>query len=329
MSNSGQERLEELARQADALAGQSLSDATMKAYRSDWARFEDWCYQNDLIAMPADPRTIGLWIVELAKWASPSTIARRLAAVSFHHRQRYLNDPTKDSWVRQVHSGVRRMRGTRPNKQAPALTIEQLRAMVAAVPHDLRGVRDKAVLLTAWWSALRSSEVVGLLAEDVTAAINGLVVLVRRAKTDQLGRGRHIALPRVMDDAVCPVLALEEWRAAGAIDSGALFPTMDRWSNVGTAPMSTRAVHRLITRTARRAELTDWELFSPHSTRSGFITAASSVASEAEVAAQSGHADVAVLRGYIRSADVFDHNAVSRLAAHVAEAADVPAVAAE
>lgn len=315
MSDTG-DRLDHLAAKADALAGRALSEATVRGYRSDWGSFEQWCLDNGLQPAPADPTTVGLHIVDLADSVAAATIARRLAAVSSHHRRAGLPDPTKDAWVQQVHSGIRRTLGTRPTKQAPALGLDDLNAMVDTLPDNPRGGRDRAVLLTAWWSALRSSELVNLERRDVEAVEGGLAILVRRAKNDQLARGRHVALPRLDDPRHCPVDAITRWMTEADVQ-GHLFPTMDRWGNVGPGAMSTRALHRLISRTAKQAHVPGADRLSPHSTRSGFISACASLASEAEIAAQSGHSSVAVLRGYVRRSDHFDGNAASLLASRL------------
>jgi hypothetical protein len=57
--------------------------------------------------------------------------------------------------------GVRRAKGIAPNGKAPILT-PLLRQMVAALPDDLPGLGDKALLLIGFAGAFRRSELVGL-----------------------------------------------------------------------------------------------------------------------------------------------------------------------
>lgn len=67
--------------------------------------------------------------------------------------------------------------------------MEELRAVIEALPAGLRGVRDRAVLLLAFAGALRRSEVVGLDVDDIEEVPEVLRVMIRRSKTDQEAGG--------------------------------------------------------------------------------------------------------------------------------------------
>ena len=43
---------------AEGYASQALSEATLRAYRSDWAQFRDWCVATGLQPLPAEPSTV-------------------------------------------------------------------------------------------------------------------------------------------------------------------------------------------------------------------------------------------------------------------------------
>jgi hypothetical protein len=63
---------------------------------------------------------------------------------------------------------------------------------------------------------------VGLDAEDLAETTDGLIVTIRRSKTDQEGQGRKVEIPRGTDPATCVLRGLEQWRTAAHIDSGPL-----------------------------------------------------------------------------------------------------------
>ena len=46
--------------------------------------------------------------------------------------------------------------------QKAAIRPEDIRAMIATLPHDLRGLRDRAMLLIGFAGGLRRSEIVSL-----------------------------------------------------------------------------------------------------------------------------------------------------------------------
>ena len=295
----------------------SRADRTIEGYASDIRRFEQWCRSAGLVPLPAEPSTVKRYIADMASRYKPATIARHLAAIAALHQVAGLGSPTDHASVKLVHQGIRHTHSTRPETRDP-IRLDDLHRMVAATPDDLLGLKDIAVLAVAWWSATRRSELVGLRIEDLTVAAEGYVVLVRRGKTDQRGEGRQVALCRVPGSPICPVAALDRWLRAADIRAGHLFPTTDRWGNVGTAPMSDRAVARTVQRAARRAGLANADRMAAHSTRRGFISEAALVASEAAIANQSGHVSVRVLRHYCQQARVFDDNAATALAKRLA-----------
>jgi hypothetical protein len=57
---------------------------------------------------------------------------------------------------------------------------------------------------------------------DIEETAEGVRVMIRRAKTDQEGLGRTLAIVR--GDVACPVKALAAWLDAAGIESGPLFP---------------------------------------------------------------------------------------------------------
>ena len=75
--------------------------------------------------------------------------------------------------------GIRRAKGVAPNGKAPILTPLLCR-MVAALPDDLPGLRDKAILLVGFAGAFRRSEIVGLHLRDIQISDAGLIITLRR-----------------------------------------------------------------------------------------------------------------------------------------------------
>lgn len=305
-------RVEDLIDAARAFASATRSEATLRAYRSDWADFEQWCQRHGADPLPAAPATVALYVTDLASTRKPSTITRRMAAISVAHQHVGHPSPTSDVRVREVLRGIRRTLGTAPDAATPA-TIGDIRTMLAHLPDDLSGLRDCALLLVGFAGALRRSELVGLNVEDLDAREEGIAVTLRRSKTDQEGEGRRIALPYGHDHHTCPVAALKAWLAAAGIESGPVFRSVNRHGQVGQGRLSTAAVAQTIKRAAARAKI-DPSHFSGHSLRAGFATtAAAAGASERAIAAQTGHQSMAVLRRYVRHGSLFTDNAVNQV----------------
>src|SRR5690349_24485037 len=100
--------------------------------------------------------------------------------------------------------------------------------MVDTLPASTLGVRDRALLLLGFAGAFRRSELVGLDIGDVRQTADGLVVTIRRSKTDQEGAGREVGIPYGSTPATCPVRAVRGWLDVRAIAGAALFCPMDR-----------------------------------------------------------------------------------------------------
>jgi site-specific recombinase XerD len=170
---------------------------------------------------------------------------------------------------------------------------------------DLKGLRDRALLLIGFAGALRRSELVALNIEDIEEAPDGIKITIRHSKTDQEGAGQTIAIP--FGKIACPVAALKEWIAAAGIGSGALFRSVNRYGKVGER-LTDQSVSDVVKEHAERLRL-DPKQFAGHSLRAGFLTsAASRGASIFKMMDVSRHRSVDTLRGYVRDAELFkDH----------------------
>lgn len=304
--------LDDLVGQARAFKAAARSERTRAAYDADWADFAAWADDHDLVALPADPAVVALYLTERASTHAASTLTRRVAAISVRHQDHGLDSPTHHPEVRAVLGGIRRTTGTAPRRVAPA-SIGDIRRMVAHLPDTAIGNRDKALLLTGFAGAMRRSEIVALNVGDLDDCDEGLRVTVRRSKTDQEAKGRQIALPFGTDSQTCPVRAIGGWLQEADISRGAIFRPVDRHGNVAPGRLTDRSVANVVKRAAQGAGLDPAE-FSGHSLRAGFATSAAAAgATEREIANQTGHRSMVVLRDYIRHGSLFTDNAATKL----------------
>jgi hypothetical protein len=61
----------------------------------------------------------------------------------------------------------------------------------------------------------------------------GVVLTIRRSKTDCEGAVATVAVPLGGEEATCPVGALRRWLAAAAVSEGHVFRRIDRHGNLG------------------------------------------------------------------------------------------------
>jgi site-specific recombinase XerD len=199
----------------------SKAKATQDAYTSDWRIFELWCRARGLSALPASAAALcGFLADEASAGRRASTLGRRLAAIRYFHRAAGHDTPTGDEKVKAVLSGIRRAIGASPVRKRAA-TSDVVLGMVGSKGKSLRELRDRAILLVGFAGAFRRSELVALNADDIEETPEGMLVTLRRSKTDQEGIGRRVAIPR--GEIACPVVALKAWLEAAGITEGAIF----------------------------------------------------------------------------------------------------------
>ena len=333
---------------ARRFAQAARSDATLRAYRSDWADFAAWCEARELAPMPATPETVSLYIASRAQ-AGPdddrgrptpplkvTTLGRRLAAISQAHKLAGLESPASRARepLHSVWAGVTRTLSVARRKVAPALAAdvvamaeacdEAVRRSLAlgdeAAPGAaLRARRDKALLLLGFAAALRRSELAAVRVEDVAYTPEGLRLLIPKSKSDQEGAGQAVGVAYGDRAPTCPVRAVRSYvSAAGAALadqgrasplSGPAFRKVDRWGRLGAKAISGRTVAEVVKRTAQAAGL-DPALYAGHSLRAGFATTAARAGKpDRAIQKQTRHKSAAMLAEYVREGRLFDDNA--------------------
>jgi site-specific recombinase XerD len=295
----------ELTRAAE-LAREEKAASTRRAYRSDFRIFESWCQDRGVSSLPAAAETVAAFLAHDVKAGSrPSTLGRRVSAIRYAHKLAGHPAPTDDERVKATMRGIRRTVGIAPRKKTPA-TAERIVSMAIATGTDMKGLRDRTVLLMGFAGAFRRSELVALNVEDLEESELGFKVIIRHSKTDQEGAGQTIAITR--GSVACPVAALKAWLAAAGITAGPIFRSVKKGGAVG-GRLPAQSVADILKTYAERVGL-DPALFAGHSMRSGFLTsAAKRGASIFKMMDQSRHRSVETLRGYVRDAEIFKEHA--------------------
>jgi site-specific recombinase XerD len=304
--------IEDLLLEAQQAARDSMPENTARAYRNDWKDFQNFCIRRRLSSIPAHPSTVCAYLALRAKTVKTSTLRRRLTTIGKVHRLRGAINPTDDIRVRQTWKGIRRRKTDAVERKDPLL-LNDLQRIADALPPDLSGLRDRAVLLLGFAGALRRSELVAVNVDDLRLTEKeGLVLFVRKAKTDQTGRGRKIGIPYGSNPLTCPVTAISKWLQAAGITEGALFRKVNRHGRTEGKRLSSDSV-ALIVKKAFRLIGKEPRAFSAHSLRAGLATqAAMAGASERSIQEQTGHKSLAVLRTYIRDGSLFRENAAKK-----------------
>lgn len=319
-----------LEKAGEAVAG-AFAGSTKRAYEFEWRRFTAWCARMGRIPLPASPETVQQFVLWLdseetftpdkKKRLKPPSIKRALAALSTAHGLRDQPSPVSNQVVMRTLEKVMRDQGVRPTKKR-AIRAAHFETAIRFIPRDLRGLRDRAILLMGFNGAFRRSELAALDVHDLRPqGDEGYVVLVERSKTDQHGKGKLKGIPRMPDDPeTCPAGALEAWLEAAGVTEGPVFLEIDVWGNLKDKRMSDQAVARAVKRFVRRAkssgvDIGDFDIddVAGHSLRRGFITdAIEAGVPDTVIMEQSGHRDHKTFSGYKEEMNLLDEKSAAR-----------------
>ena len=183
----------------------AYAENTLRAYASDLRVFTAFISPNELL-LPASTELIADYIAALAEQRkSFATIKRHVATLSAMHRFGGFEDPTKAIVVKLALRKAGRQLGSAQRQVAP-INRPLLDRMLATCEESLIGARDRALLLLAYETARRRSELIAFLVEDLIND-NGQIIGIwlRKSKTDQFGTGKRLALSETAGSAI------EEW----------------------------------------------------------------------------------------------------------------------
>lgn len=318
--------LEETIRAARGYAEAARAPNTLRAYASDVEDFSIYCRVElgGVEPLPAAPETVVLYIADLAseRDLKASTIQRRLASISAWHKRAGFASPTEERMVRETMKGIRRKKGSH-QKQAAPMTVGVLKRVVGAIRDRDPGtervlpasLRDRALLLLGFAGSFRREEISALMVSDLEFFEGrGLVVLVRRSKTDSAGEGEAVGIPYGNHEKTCPVTAVERWASfSGRVGEEPLFCRVDRHRNLKVGGLSGDGINDLVKRRVAEAGL-DSSRYSGHSLRAGLPTSAS----EAKVGMEAWmphtrHKSVAVAMRYARRGTLFTNNPAAQV----------------
>jgi site-specific recombinase XerD len=196
----------------------AYASSTIRAYKSNFENFIKFCDENNTTALPASSEIVASYIKKLSSHLKSSSIKIAVASIAALHNLNSLKDPVQ---APDVKIEMRRMYRTlgRYAKQAYGINKDLLDKMIAATDDSIRGVRDRAILLVAYDSLCRRSELVSLEFEDLIIDRNdgSLKLKLRKSKTDPHGIGKNLYLSNEAQ------LALKEWIVKSKISSGKIF----------------------------------------------------------------------------------------------------------
>jgi len=244
---------------------------------------------------------------------APATLDRRIASWRAFHRMKNLPSPFEAPMLRQARAKARRAaaRPRAPKSNKPIIR-DVLEQMLASCDRDLRGLRDRAVLMLGWASGgRRRSELSGLRREDLSLEEfeeTGLI-WIHLLETKTTGRD---ATPRLVLKGRA-ARAVARWITAAEIADGPLFRPISKSGRPLPRRLSPDGIYQIVKRRLELAGLPP-EMASPHGLRSGFLTQAALDGAPVQAAMRlSLHRSMAQAQRYYDDVDIADNPATDLL----------------
>jgi integrase len=278
-----------------------IPPTTLKAYAWQWHLFRSWCEargrtfapvrQNTMIAYLDHwrPRPVHTRCVCREHRPSPSTMWVWYSAVRFYHAVGEPPLPWEmgENLSRAMKGYAEEMveLGWEPSKAPRAYDGDVTRMIDGLDLGTGQGLRDRAIILTNFYTAARASDLATYRIGDVASVPKGIEFTLRMSKTNKQV-GRKVEKRRMFTNTshpqYCGVVAVTEWRAwlAGqGITGGALFRPFNRWGQLarGAADqpsyrMESVNITRAVSRAAIAAGLDNADRYTSHSLRRGRAT---------------------------------------------------------
>ena len=210
---------------ARAYARHAKADNTRRAYRAGVRAWCAWCDAHDLPCLPASSTDIVAFLAaERGRGMSVNTIDLRRASIRYLHYIAGLAVPTAEALVGETMAGIHRQAadaGEQPVKKVAA-SASILRQILAPIPDDLPGLRDRALLLVGFTGALRRAELAAIRVEHLEMRERGFRLTLPHSKGERTGRSVTTAIPHG-SASFCPVRGLRRWLDVADIREGAVF----------------------------------------------------------------------------------------------------------
>ena len=295
----------------------SRAKNTVRAYKSDFEDFGLFCVKNGFQNLPSDPKVVSLYLTHLStKDIKISTIKRRLVSIGVIHKTKGHYLDTKHPVIIENLMGIKRRKGTIQKGKKPLL-INDIKQLIDVInlekEADIKKLRNKALLLIGFSGGFRRNEIVSLDLEDIEFVFEGVKITVKKSKTDQFGEGMTKGIPHFENSLYCPVTSLKRWINFSQIRKGPIFVKFSKGPKITKQRLTDQSVALIIKEYLFKAGI-DSKNYSGHSLRSGFATSAAEAgAEERSIMAMTGHKTTDMVRRYIKEANLFKNNALSKI----------------
>ena len=204
----------------------AFAQNTIRAYRSDFTQYQNWCLQNNLEPIPANANTMAIYVDYLSQTNKSATIRRRINSIGTVLKLSKNHDPTKQPEVLLSLKRMHRKIG-RAQDQATPLTKSLLNQLINNCDNSVMGIRNQVLLRLGYETMRRRSELCAYKFKDICQAPSGKpAIRLNFSKTDQFGTGKTLPITQELFDL------LEKWRSMFS-DEGYILRSISRHGHIG------------------------------------------------------------------------------------------------
>jgi site-specific recombinase XerD len=246
----------------------AYAPSTIRAYKEDFEKLILFCNTQKGNPLPCSPIILIQFIDFLVTQdLTSASIRRAIAGISSIHRLNKLIDPSKDSDVTLAIRRMHRQLG-RASKQAEPICSDRLQLLISAADNSIIGLRDKALLMTAYDTMCRRSELVTLMLQDIQVTESRekthVSILLKSSKTDTERYGKYLHIKYETWEA------LRAWIKKANIENGYLFRGISISGEI-CEDLKVAQINRIYKRLAKKANHDEMTIqkISGHSLRVG------------------------------------------------------------
>lgn len=228
---------------AQAFADSQYAEGTYRRYAHYATQWVVWCKHLGIDPLRPPVAELERWFDKLAFSKSFSTVNNARNAIAHYFRYRGVEDLSRTPGVNRILEGLRRMK---PAREVRPVTPEERRRILALMPQEGTGVRDRVIVLSTAFARFGVEDISLLRAEHIRISDEGVVI--------DRGEAIPVVFVGAHDEQDLDIVFWMRKHFERIPDVGPLFrvlpPNMHEYAEYAMTAMN---IHKIVARAATKA----------------------------------------------------------------------------